>query len=146
MAITVTSSSVSIKGNEYVVRGQFSLDASYPAGGYPVTGATIGLSTINIMSVEPTAGYTFDYNATTGRLLAYYATPSGTLSITATNANANFYIGLSADRSGLPLALTGGTAVTGITGFSGTSAALAAVATGTSLAAVTGVDFLAWGT
>ena len=48
MAITVTSSSVSIKGNEYVVRGQFSLDASYPAGGYPVTGATIGLSTIRL--------------------------------------------------------------------------------------------------
>lgn len=72
MALVVTSIESGVAGNKRVNRGKLALDASYPAGGYPVTPNRLGLSVIEFFEANPQQGYAlaFDPVAVTIRVFA----------------------------------------------------------------------------
>ena len=81
MALTIGSLTYDLAGSKNVVRGTIAFDSSYPTGGESLTPANVGLSTITNLSVSPKSGYTFEYDYTNQKLLAYLSagfTPAGT--------------------------------------------------------------------
>jgi len=58
-------------GNKRVRIFDCDFDSSYPTGGEVLLPGTIGLSTIDVFLVEDGTAYTFKYNRTTKKLLAY---------------------------------------------------------------------------
>lgn len=62
-------------GVQWEIMGRFSLDSSYPAGGYPIDPLQFGLSQVTSFVVNDSqAGFVYDYNATTQKLMVYTAT------------------------------------------------------------------------
>jgi hypothetical protein len=53
---------------------RMTFDDSYPAGGEALTGADLGLETLQFVIAEPVAGYVFQYNYSTQKLMAFVAT------------------------------------------------------------------------
>lgn len=75
MALTLSSVTNDSTGNGRLVTGSIAFGSSYPTGGESLTARTVGLSVIDTINVWPRAGYTFDYNSSTAKLLAYADTP-----------------------------------------------------------------------
>lgn len=112
-------------GVQWEILGKFSLDNSYPAGGYPVDPIQFGLSQVTSFVVNDSqAGYVYDYNASTKKLLVYTAAAGAGVF----NGDAAILTGVNTAPvfTGNPAALTA-SATTPI--FTGNPAALTASAT-----------------
>lgn len=154
MALTITTSGdwSSIVGNQRVNTLSIAFDSSYDAGGESLTARDMGLSVITSVNVQPKSGYTFTYDYTNFKLLAYW-TPA--LSHTHT------LVFPTTTATGLPTVGTndlGGTGAFTVTGVATTSAthggvvngtvtqiALSEVTAATNLATLTGVIVVAYG-
>lgn len=107
-------------GNAMQTRGTGNL-GTYATGGITVTAKQVGLGTIQQLIVDPAGGYTFSWNASTGKVLAYAAS-SGSFTATGTNSKptftvnssgaigTNMEVGLSADAASATF--EGGTGIT----------------------------------
>ena len=127
MALVFSNMERSVQGNKYVVRGRFALDSSYPAGGYPFTGAVIGHSVIESFVAAPRLGYEFDWDVVNKTLRVYRPND-----LTLVGGQA---VGDVVQVSGGVLGkTTAGTVI-------GTATAPVEVATGTDLSAVTNATF-----
>lgn len=65
MALTIDQNNLKrvSEGNKWRVLGKFDLDNSYPAGGYPINPAKVGLDQLQSFIVnDNTLGYLFDYD------------------------------------------------------------------------------------
>ncbi len=71
MALTVAVTEHFTNGNKRAVRGTIAFDASYPTGGEALTAATLGLSVIDEITFTPTSGFVFEYDHTNATVLAY---------------------------------------------------------------------------
>lgn len=58
-------------GNKMMTITPVTFDDSYPTGGEALTKAQLGLTAINTVFAIPASGYTFAYDATNSKLLAY---------------------------------------------------------------------------
>ncbi len=160
MALTISNLVRHNVGDARLHVGTIDFDSSYPTGGESLTPANVGLTKIDSIDFDSTSGYTFVYDHTNQKVLAYVASPGGTLSkptftVEASGAiGTNMEIGLSADAA--TATVEGGTGISavrtltttspvGVPTFSGTSAALTEVAAATNLSTLTGVRFRAWG-
>lgn len=145
--ITLTGDWLANIGNRMETYGTGNL-GTYATGGVAVTAAQVGLGTIYSMEIDPAGGYTFSYNATTKKILAYAAS-SGSFTVTGTNTAPT--ISLAGTHTTNTISITAGGALaaaddgshTGITGvqapvFTADAAAVsvAEVDTSTDLAAV----------
>lgn len=52
MAATVTAVQTGVPGESRFVVADITMDAAYPAGGYPITPASFGLSSIDFLSIS----------------------------------------------------------------------------------------------
>lgn len=73
MALTVglTGDWMVSNGNRRKTYGTIAFDSSYPTGGEPITAANVGLGVLDDLQVHPTAGFVFEWNKTTGKILVY---------------------------------------------------------------------------
>lgn len=60
-------------GNGWAVTAELTFDSSYPTGGEALKPSDLGLSVIETMNIENSAGYTFDYSKADEAVLAYMA-------------------------------------------------------------------------
>jgi hypothetical protein len=122
---------------------------TYATSGIAVTAKQVGLGTINSMVIDPAGGYTFSYDASTGKILAYAAssgsfTAAGTNTaptITATGTHTTNTLSITAGGALAALDDASHTLVTGVQApvFAGSavSVSTAEVTTSTNLAGVT---------
>src|SRR4051812_23133924 len=68
-AATIVRSTVI--GDIRCVLGTYAFDSSYPTGGEAFTPATVGLTAINFALFSPTSGYTFEFDHTNNKVIAY---------------------------------------------------------------------------
>lgn len=131
--ITLTGDWMISLGNRSETVGTGNL-GTYATGGIAVTPHQVGLGTIYSMEVDPSGGYTFSYNASTGKILAYAAS-SGAFTATGTNSvpdfvvktgtiGANMTVGLTANTNNADV--VGGTGITADRTMSGTHSPVAA--------------------
>lgn len=73
MAISITTKQPESFGSQSGAVGKFTLDSSYPTGGYSVTPGMFSLSLINSLSATTTSGYDLAYNYTTQKLMVFTA-------------------------------------------------------------------------
>ena len=160
LTVTLAGDWLSSIGNKRAVNGTITFDSSYPTGGESLTPANIGLGVIDSITFNHGEdGYVFKYDFTNQKVMAYSATPGGTISKPTFTVEAsgsigsNMEIGLSADAasatveggSGISAARTlTTTSPVGVPTFSGTQAALTEVAAATNLSSVI-VEFMATG-
>jgi len=81
MALTVGSLKFDTFGITNIVKGTIDFDSSYPTGGESLVPANIGLSVIDSIRIDDKSGYTFEYDYTNQKVLAYRSagfTPAGT--------------------------------------------------------------------
>jgi hypothetical protein len=77
MAITLSKvnlgSTNHVIGNRREINVDFTLDSSYPTGGYALTLATLGVDgvTDHVIAFPTTTGHTFTYNYSTQKLMAF---------------------------------------------------------------------------
>ena len=72
MALVVTAIEHGGSGNKHVERGTLALDASYPAGGYPVTPRLFGLAVVDFLDFTPSpGGYRLNYDPASGTVRVY---------------------------------------------------------------------------
>lgn len=77
MALTVSSIAQSVFGNKRVVLANVAFDDSYTTGGLALSPASVGLSSIDAVILNPamtasgTTGKTCAYKRSTGKVLAY---------------------------------------------------------------------------
>ena len=83
MALTITDKALRKLGNAYAVVADVTFGASYPTGGESLTPAQFGLSVIDLMLIETSTGYLFQYDYTNSKLKAFYprAAVAGTLAV-----------------------------------------------------------------
>lgn len=86
MAISITTKQPESFGSQSGAVGTFTLDSSYPTGGYSVTPAMFSLSAINSLSATTTSGYLLVYNYTSQKLMAFTTTGGGAGTTGATSA------------------------------------------------------------
>lgn len=139
---------------EFMWKVQFGNSSlTYPAGGIPLTKASLGcpnhILSVNMYDANDASGYVYKYDSENNKLRIYQAAPTGTNSkptftVTKGAITANTELGLSADAAtatvnnntiAATLALTTNSPV-GIPTFTGTAAALAELS-GTAIAAQT---------
>lgn len=70
MALTIGSLTYSLEGSKNVARGTIAFDSSYPTGGESLTAANVGLKTIERITFEDVAGFSFTYDYTNAKVLA----------------------------------------------------------------------------
>lgn len=114
MAVTVTGEGTATNvtrhslGDARLHIGTINFDDSYPTGGESLTPTQVGLHKIQSIDFSPYAGYVFQYNYTTEKIMVYQAPSAavaGTISkptftVEASGAiGANMEIGLSADAT-----------------------------------------------
>lgn len=131
MALTISTLDNGVAGHKRANRGTLALDASYPAGGYPVTARMFGLANIDFVEFGPRLGYQLEYDASVGTVRVYRPNdfalvPSQPI----------------ADVVQVSAGILGKTTVGAVTAR---SAAPVEVATATDLSAVTGVAWRAEG-
>lgn len=160
MALTISNLVRHNVGDARLHVGTIDFDSSYPTGGESLTPANVGLVKIDSIDFDPTSGYNFVYDHSAQKVLAYVATPGGTISkpsftVEASGAiGANMEIGLSADAT--TATVEGGAGISaqrvltttspvGVPTLTGTAAALTEVTAATNLSTLTGVRFRAWG-
>lgn len=75
MALTIAAPTKYSIGARFQTVSQITLDASYPTGGYALTGQQLGLTNGIIdfidAGVSPNGGYLLAYNAATGKLQVF---------------------------------------------------------------------------
>jgi len=71
MAAVFTTNVRTINGVRTVIEGTIALDSSYPTGGESITAASLGLVRIDDMIIGNKSGYSFEWDATNSKLLAY---------------------------------------------------------------------------
>jgi hypothetical protein len=138
-------------GNQKQTVGTGNL-GTYATNGVTVTAAQVGLGVITALIIQPAGGYTFQFVPSTGKVKAYAATGSGTISVDGSSAKISVVGGQSAgpalqitpDSSSAIVGKTTATTVTAtapITGvtaaFTGTAGALTEVANATDLSGTT---------
>jgi hypothetical protein len=73
MALTISGVSYDAPGSMIRTSGLIAFDSSYPTGGESLTAAMMGLNTLESVTIHPKNGFTFDYDATNFKVLAYYS-------------------------------------------------------------------------
>lgn len=129
MAIAVTSKQSQSFGSLSGATGQFTLDASYPTGGYTVTPQMFALTTMSDLAATTTSGYMVVYNYTTSKLMVFTSAGGGagtTGSTTATNSSsvitpnvAQLLTGFTGTTAGTTTTITGGGAVVPLNALAG---------------------------
>lgn len=71
MALTISSLKRDIAGNKRMHSGLITFDSSYATGGEALTPENLGMHTIDHIDVRSALGFTFDYDHTNAKLLAY---------------------------------------------------------------------------
>ena len=73
MALTVTLSGDWMEsiGSRRAVNATIAFDSSYPTGGESLTAANLGLGVLDKVEIESKSGYTFSYDYTNSKVLAY---------------------------------------------------------------------------
>jgi hypothetical protein len=71
MALGLTSVFYGNAGSINFVTGIIAFDSSYPTGGEALTAANLGLSTIQFIHIQHTKGFSFEYDYTNAKLIAY---------------------------------------------------------------------------
>lgn len=66
-------------GSENKVYGSLAFDSSYPTGGESLSLGSLPLRTVSNVIIEPSAGYVFTYDYTNNKILAYRASPAGSI-------------------------------------------------------------------
>lgn len=56
-----------------IATGTFDFDSSYPTGGEATTGISDLFAEVLYVNLSPKSGYTFEYDYTNNKILAYYA-------------------------------------------------------------------------
>lgn len=144
--ITLTGDWLLNTGNAMMTKGTGNLGV-YATAGIAVTAAQVGLGVIQSLVVDPAGGYTFSWNASTGKVLAYAAS-SGAFTAAGTNTAPTITSGTAATtttplytNSGAITQVTGAAGITGVQApvFAGSAVAVsvAEVTTSTNLAGVT---------
>ena len=74
MALVITAPVRNTVGNQYEVKALAAFDSSYPTGGEAVTLSELGLSRLDDLTIEPSAGYAFawDGSTTAPKIIAYW--------------------------------------------------------------------------
>jgi hypothetical protein len=72
MALTLSSAIPTVRGVQKVWEGTVTFDASYPTGGESFTPANVGFVNFDRVEVHPTAGYVFEYDTSTEKIIAYW--------------------------------------------------------------------------
>ena len=72
MALTVDNAVKTVFGNKRVRVHDVDFDSSYPTGGESLTASDLGLNKVEFLIAESKSGYTFEYDYTNSKLLAYY--------------------------------------------------------------------------
>lgn len=131
MALTISTLDNGVAGHKRANRGTLALDASYPAGGYPVTARMFGLANIDFVDFASKLGYALAYDPSTATVRVYQPNDFALVPSQA--------IG---DVVQVRTGVLGKTATGAVTAR---SAAPVEVATATDLSAVTGVAWRAEG-
>jgi hypothetical protein len=71
LALTITRKRKTISGNMREKHFQIAFDSSYPTGGEPLTAANLGMRKLTTVSITGQKGYTFEYDYTNEKILAY---------------------------------------------------------------------------
>ena len=72
MALTLSKTAEWVAGDRRMKVFDVTFDSSYPTGGEPLSTTDLGFSgEVTFLLAEPTGGYSFEYNAASGLLLAY---------------------------------------------------------------------------
>jgi len=140
MALTVAVTENILLGNKRLTYGTIAFDSSYPTGGESLTAANLGLTVLDFVLIQTTAGLIFEYDYTNSLVLAYLmgVTTGASASATAgTTKGAKLVDSAAAQTAARLLGTTIST--TYDLGF------LKQVPNTTSLASVTGVRFFAFG-
>lgn len=87
MAISITTKQPESFGSQSGAVGKFTLDSSYPTGGYSVTPGMFSLSLINSLLATTTSGYNLAYNYTTQKLMVFTAAGGGGFSEVSNGTN-----------------------------------------------------------
>lgn len=78
MALTLTEVLRGRIDNAYLTIYTATWDNSYPTGGEALTANNVGLTTVSAMIPVPSSGFTYQYDASNAKLIAYYADYSTT--------------------------------------------------------------------
>lgn len=72
MALTVAVTRRVVAGHQNIVTGTLAFDSSYPTGGESLTAANLGLRTIDLMLIQPSAvGFLYSYDYTNSKVQVY---------------------------------------------------------------------------
>ena len=71
MALTVSVTRRVTAGNQHIVTGTIAFDSSYPTGGESFTAADLGLRVVDLMLVQATKGFDYEYDYTNSKVLVY---------------------------------------------------------------------------
>src|SRR5215831_16327312 len=71
MALTISGLQFDLAGSRNSTMGSIAFDSSYTTGGLALTPASIGLRTIDNIDFIARSGYSFDYDYSGQKLLAY---------------------------------------------------------------------------
>ena len=72
MAASLTSAYQGVFGDRRVAIVDVAFDDSYPTGGEAVDLSEVGIGTVLFAIVEPTDGYTFEYDRSNDKVVAYW--------------------------------------------------------------------------
>lgn len=72
MALTVSLLSRSKTAQTKINIASIAFDDSYPTGGEGLTGAQLGLVSVDSVQIEPAGGYVFSYDYANKKVIAYY--------------------------------------------------------------------------
>ena len=91
MGLTITGLRFDLTGSGNQVKGTIAFDSSYPTGGESLLPSQIGLAVIDSIDIDAKGGYSFSYDYTNQKLLAYLTpgfTPGGSNSAPAFTGSA----------------------------------------------------------
>lgn len=72
MAVSVSEIVTNVEGALRTKTVNVTFDSSYPTGGEAFSTSDLGFGTVFYVEVLPTAGYVFEYVASTGKIKAYW--------------------------------------------------------------------------
>ena len=71
MALTIAVTRRITAGDQHIVTGTIAFDNSYPTVGESFTAANLGLRTVDLMLLQHTAGFSYQYDYTNSKVLVY---------------------------------------------------------------------------
>ncbi len=72
MAAAVTRNHIGHMGDKRAVMGTIAFDSSYPTGGEAITEEALGLVSAEMVIIPSFGGYTFTWDATNSKVIAYW--------------------------------------------------------------------------